>query len=507
MLSNKGCNDNAPGANVDGDGQFNEPSVVAVDAFGDIYVVDAQNDRVQRFDDDGDYEIKFGSSNSNDQDYLGSPAGIAIQESTRNTYVTSEAMDSIVVFDSTGDFEFKFGSTGSDEGEFRNPSHMFIDNSQEILYVADTDNDRIQIFELVDGTTCPQGTTEIVDGVCFVEEFGSVGTDEGEFNSPTGLALDHANDLLYVADTKNDRIQVFELVDGNTCPQGTDEIVNGVCFVEEFGSVGSSNGKFNSPAGLALDTANDLLYVVDANNDRIQVFELSVSNDQKPEQPTDVTASAASPTSIILTWKAPILDEGVPQITGYKIEFHIESESFSTLISDTQNPNTSFLHEGLDDNETYTYRVYAINSVGTSSSSLQTSAEPQITTVPSGLIATAISPNQIYLSWSPPSETFGQTITGYIIKREIIPGVYDTVAEPSSSVTSYTVSNLATDKTYTYVVSATFPLGASDVSNLASATPTSDSKPLTQYDKSSPHTPMFCSSGSSNSTPTASSIV
>jgi len=272
MSSNQGCNDNAPGADVDGDGQFNGPSFVTVDAFGDIYVVDSQNDRVQRFDDDGDYEIKFGSSNSNDQDYLGLPAGIAIQESTRNVYVTSETTDSILVFDSSGDFEFKFGSKGSDEGEFRNPSHMFIDNSQDILYVADTDNDRIQIFELVDGNTCPQGTTEIVDGVCFVEEFGSVGTDEGEFNSPTGLAFDHANDLLYVADTKNDRIQVFELVDGNTCPQGTDEIVNGVCFVEEFGSVGSSNGKFNSPAGLALDTANDLLYVADANNDRIQVF-------------------------------------------------------------------------------------------------------------------------------------------------------------------------------------------------------------------------------------------
>jgi DNA-binding beta-propeller fold protein YncE len=489
MSSTQGCDNNAPGASEDGDGQFNEPLNVAVDEFGDIFVVDSQNDRIQRFDNDGDFEIKFGSSDSNDQDYLGTPAGIAIQESTRNSFVTSKALDAIVVFDSSGNFEFKFGSTGSGEGEFRNPSHLLIDNSKDMLYVADTDNDRIQMFELTNGSNCPGGTTEIVnDEVCFVDEFGSVGSDDGEFNSPSGLELDHANDLFYVADTKNNRIQIFELVDGTTCPQGTTEIIDGVCFVEEFGSTGSSNGKFDSPSGLALDFVNDMLYVTDTNNDRVQVFEITTSNNQKPEKPTDVSASAASPDSIILTWKAPVLDEGVPEITGYKIEFHVEAESFSTLVANTNNPNTSFLHEGLDDNETYTYRVYAINSAGTSSASSESFAQPQITTVPAGLIATAISPNQIFLSWNPPSETFGQTVSGYLIEREVIPGVYDTVAEPSGSSTTYTVSNLQTDKTYTFVVSAKYPLGASDVSNPASATPRSDSKPLTQYDISSPPT-------------------
>ena len=60
--------------------------------------------------------------------------------------------------------------------------------------------------------------------------------------------------LLYVADTDNNRIQVFEIVSGNTCPSGTDEIIDGVCFVEEFGSSGSGDGKFNDkPSGLALD--------------------------------------------------------------------------------------------------------------------------------------------------------------------------------------------------------------------------------------------------------------
>ena len=91
---------------------------------------------------------------------------------------------------------------------------MTIDNSEDILYVTDSGNDRIIVFELVDGNTCPSGTKESVDGVCFVKEFGSAGNDDDEFDDPAGLAFDSTNNLLYVADTDNDRIQVFEIIDG-----------------------------------------------------------------------------------------------------------------------------------------------------------------------------------------------------------------------------------------------------------------------------------------------------
>jgi len=156
--------------------------------------------------------------------------------------------------------------------------------------------------------------------------------------------------------------------------------------VEKFGSSGSANGKFNSPSGLAIDTSNDLLYVSDTNNDRIQVFTVSGVIQDAPSKPINVVASTASETSIILTWITPLDDEDVPPVTGYKIEYKTGTNAFSTLVADTKSPNTSFLHEGLETDETYTYRVYAINSVGTSIASSRTSAEPESTTVPSGLI-------------------------------------------------------------------------------------------------------------------------
>ena len=150
---------------------------------------------------------------------------------------------------------------------------MVIDESEDILYVADTGNNRIRIFELTDDGNCPSGTNEVVNNeVCFVDDFGSLGSADGRFDEPTGLAFDEDENMLYVADTENNRIQVFEIVAGNTCPSGTDEIIDGVCFVEEFGSSGSTDGKFNAPSGLALDEDNGLLYVADTDNNRIQML-------------------------------------------------------------------------------------------------------------------------------------------------------------------------------------------------------------------------------------------
>ena len=469
------CNDNADGADDDGDGQFDNPLAIARDALGKFFVVDSDNDRVQIFDDDGEFQSKFGSSDSGLDEYLGSAKGIVIQETTKEILVSNIERDSISVFDSNGNFMFEFDSFDGND-DFQNPTFMIIDNTQQMLYVTDSGNDRIVIFELVTGTTCPSGTEEVVDGVCFVEEFGTSGNDEGEFDDPAGLAYDSTKDLLYVADSDNNRIQIFEIVDGNTCPTGTEEIVNGVCFVEEFGTSGTGNGNFDTPLGIALDTTNDLLFVADSDNDRIQAFNLnSGPTVLLPDRPDNLKTSPVSPTSVIITWNEPEMDESVPEITGYKLEYRIGSGDYITITENSASTSTSFIHQGLNSDDIYYYRVYSINSEGTSVSTSSVSAKPEHTTTPTALTATAIAPSQIKLSWLPPSETFGQTISGYDIMREVIPGVYDSVGSTNSGTTSFIVTGLQTDKEYTFAVSANIGFGATGESPTASATPRSDS--------------------------------
>ena len=474
------CNDDADGAEEDGDGQFNTPLYIAMDALGKFFVVDSENERVQIFDDDGEFQFKFGSSDSGHDEYLGGAQGVTIQDSSRKIFVSNTENDSISVFGSTGNFLFDFDSFNGND-DFTNPSEMIVDNSNDLLYVADSGNDRIVIFEIVDGTTCPNDTIESVDGICYVKEFGSSGDDEGEFDDPSGLALNSENNLLYVSDSDNDRIQIFEIVDDTTCPSSTDEIVDGVCFVGEFGTTGTADGQFDSPLGIALDNSNDLLYVADSKNDRIQVFDLnSEPTVQTPEKPVNVDVSPVSPTSIILTWDVPEQHETIPEITGYKIEYRMGSENYVAITPDASSTVTSFVHNGLSESETYSYRVYSINSVGTSSASSIATVKPESTTTPVALIASAISPSQIKLSWMPPSETFQQSISGYNIKRVLTPGVYDDVGNTNGQTLTYVVSNLATDKTYTYAVSANIGFGETGESNTASATPRTDSTDTTE---------------------------
>src|SRR2546430_919503 len=122
-----------------------------------------------------------------------------------------------------------------------------------------------------------------------------------------------------------------------------------------------------------------------------------------PYPPTGLIANSASPTSISLSWTAP-QNTGGFAITGYKIEYKVGSGSYSVLIPNTS--LTTYLNTGLATGTTYTYRVSAINSIGTGVPSNEASAVPSKTYTPTGVTAVAVSPTQIYLSWIAPSETF-----------------------------------------------------------------------------------------------------
>ena len=204
----------------------------------------------------------------------------------------------------------------------------------------------------------------------------------------------------------------------------------------------------------------------------------------KPNPPKSLKATAGSPTEILLSWKAPTPNNG-PDVTGYEIEFKTSAGDFAHL--STTGLVTTYTHSGLIEGTLYSYRIFAKNSEGLSSSSNIISAQPHHTDVPTNLQADDISPTSILLTWSPPSQTYGSSITGYTILEELAPGIYNTVAEIGYQQTSYTVTGLKTNDEYTYVVTARFSIGGSSpFSDSATATPTQDSKPPSKYSRSGP---------------------
>jgi len=212
---------------------------------------------------------------------LSIPYGVAV-DSSGNVYVADNNLSKVQEFNSTGTFIKLLGSEGTGNGQFQMPAGMAIDSSGNI-YVAEESNQRIQIFSSTGAyKTQWEGTQGIVgiavnsNGVYFsdpgyevmvelnssggaVTEWpGSAlnpGSGNGQFNAPVGVALD-SNGNVYVADSGNNRIQVFNST-------GT--------YITQWGSAGSGNGQFNAPVGIAVDNSGNV-YVTDSGNCRVQEF-------------------------------------------------------------------------------------------------------------------------------------------------------------------------------------------------------------------------------------------
>ncbi|HXU96305.1 MAG TPA: fibronectin type III domain-containing protein, partial [Candidatus Nitrosotalea sp.] len=195
-----------------------------------------------------------------------------------------------------------------------------------------------------------------------------------------------------------------------------------------------------------------------------------------PQSPTGLATSIVSSSQINLSWTAPA-NNGGSAITGYKIERSTDGGStWSAIVSNTGSTGTTYSNTGLATNTTYTYRVSAINAIGTSSASNTASATTNtVATVPqppTSLTSTAISSSQINLSWTAPANNGGSAITGYKIERSTDGGsTWGIASANTASVsTAYSDTGLSPSTAYTYRTYAINAIGTSSVSNISSTT-------------------------------------
>ena len=218
-----------------------------------------------------------------------------------------------------------------------------------------------------------------------------------------------------------------------------------------------------------------------------------------PGAPTGLTATASGTTAIDLSWSAPgstggsrrtdragvrrrrsssilrVARDPGSAITGYRIEVSSNGgSSWTNLVANTGNANTTYAHTGLTAGTTRHYRVSAINANGTGVPSNVDSATTGATApgAPTGLTATASGTTAINLSWSAPGSTGGSAITGYKIEVSANVGSSWTnlVANTSNTTTTYAHTGLTAGATRHYRVSAINTNGAGTASNVANAT-------------------------------------
>ncbi len=283
-----------------GNGQFREPSDVAVDANGYLYVADLRNTRVQQFqrvDSAWSYRRTYGVTGIpylTDNVHYNHPQGVAVAEDgsiyiTENrgrrlvklspdgtpqwaapeipgvfgytpndvaigkdgrVYVAAGWENCIRIYNPDGTLYSSFGDWGSGNYQFDDPQGIAVAPNGDI-YVADCWNHRVQIYG-------PNWAYKATIGAT-----GQSGTGNDRFNCPSDAAVD-GNGTIYVADSGNHRVQVF-----NSNRQ----------YVSTIGITGVSGREHDrfsdwGPHRLAVDAQNRL-YVADAGNNRIQVFDAS----------------------------------------------------------------------------------------------------------------------------------------------------------------------------------------------------------------------------------------
>lgn len=216
--------------------QLAQPYGLAVDSKGNVYVADSKVGAIFIFNTE---TRELSMIKNKVEAHFARIIGLAMDDSDR-LFVADPGLKHVLVFNAQHKAEDVIT-----EGLVE-PSMVAIDTQHRLLYVSDVALDQILVYD--------------ADTLKLLRKMGTTGhnhelTTPGDFAKPTGVAVDKEGDL-YVADTLNDRIEVFD--------------ADGV-FLRTWGKNGDGPGYFARPKGVTVDSDGHV-WVADGMQDRVQVF-------------------------------------------------------------------------------------------------------------------------------------------------------------------------------------------------------------------------------------------
>jgi sugar lactone lactonase YvrE len=235
-----------------GEAQFTTISAIAVGPEGYVYVTDSGQRKIKRFKGNGDFVSQFGAEGTGNGQFGSLIGGIAVDKGGV-IWVSDSSNKRVQRFDSTGKYLSKFGSEGAGNGQFFMPRAIAIDGGGN-AWVIDLGNERVQQFS-------PWGT--------YQRQFGKYGKGPGELSSPVGIATDAAYNV-WVTESANNRVQEWN-------SKGE--------FLSQFGETGTGEGQFYQPKGLAIDSQGSLLI----NNNLGEIQKWFVFSHETPASGSSVT--------------------------------------------------------------------------------------------------------------------------------------------------------------------------------------------------------------------------
>ena len=255
--------------------KFASPYDVTIGPNNEVIIVDDDNKCVIVLDNKLNLLKVIGQGNGNSR--LVRPEGVAVTDNI--IAVSDHGSNQVKKYSLQGKLLSVIGRCGTNNGQFNYPNGLAFNNNK-LLYVVDTYNHRIQVFQQDD---------------TFSFSFGNRGSNPGQFRNPVRIAIDPSNNVL-VTDRYAHRINVFThsgqfiqkinskspfaitisptgyLITGHYGHDNKIRVWSPTYqLINQFGELGSKQGEFKNIHGMAIDSIGTI-YVAGWHNKRLQVI-------------------------------------------------------------------------------------------------------------------------------------------------------------------------------------------------------------------------------------------
>lgn len=220
-----------------GVGLFKQPTGIAVDSEGFIYVADSEKRMILVFTPEGKPYRNI------DLAQMKSLGFIAIDNKRKNIIVPDPKDHKVYIVDSKGGITASITNTEISGGGFNRPNAVAVAPNGDIV-IADSYNARVVIYS-------PDGK--------YLSAFGERGDNPGQFNLIQGIAVDSSGHI-YITDARENRFSIMNSKGDLLLPVGTS------------GDSSQHIGVFQVPFGISIDQ-NDTIYVVEKYFRRFQRYQ------------------------------------------------------------------------------------------------------------------------------------------------------------------------------------------------------------------------------------------
>ncbi len=282
---------------------MNVPFGLALSGSTTLFVSQGTGNRVTTYDvstvTDGENAVKVlgqtdftGTALGNTQSGMNAPRGIAYSEATKKLYVSQTTGNRVTVYDVAaitdgenavsvlGQSVFTVITAAVTQAGMSGPNGVIIDAANNFLYVLQSGASRVSVFDIASiadgedavGVLGQYDDAHTAPGPIYTKGTANNAPDKFGLSAPQGVALDATNHRLFVADSSNNRILVYNLNADNT---PIDRIPDNVLGQANFYSnaVATTQAGLSLPTGLTFDSTANYLFASDFTNNRIMVFD------------------------------------------------------------------------------------------------------------------------------------------------------------------------------------------------------------------------------------------